>query len=74
MNSASWVTGVSPDALGMPIVKGGPIAVAADRKSFSIKAAGNWTWTYTPTLVSLISAGLLRNSRVLPARPPACGR
>lgn len=46
-----WVTGVSPEALGMPILKDGPIAVSADRKSFSVKAAGNWVWTYTPTLV-----------------------
>ena len=46
-----WVTGVSPEALGMPIMADGPIAVSADRKSFSIKAAGNWVWTYTPTLV-----------------------
>jgi len=46
-----WVTGVSPEALGLPITAGAPIAVSADRKSFSIKAAGNWVWTYTPTLV-----------------------
>jgi hypothetical protein len=46
-----WVTGVSPEALGMPIMKDGPIAISADRKSFSVKAAGNWVWTYTPTLV-----------------------
>jgi hypothetical protein len=46
-----WVTGVSPEALGMPIMQGGPISISADRKSFSIKAAGNWVWTYTPTLV-----------------------
>jgi hypothetical protein len=46
-----WVTGVSPEALGMPITPGSPVAISADRKSFSIKAAGNWVWTYTPTLV-----------------------
>ena len=40
-----------PAGLGMPIVPGGPIVVAADRKSFSMKAAGNWVWTFTPTLV-----------------------
>lgn len=45
-----WVAGVGPEALAMPIVPGGPIAVAPDRKSFSIKGAGNWVWTYTPTL------------------------
>ena len=46
-----WVAGVAPEALGMPIMPGGPISVAADRKSFSVKAAGNWVWTYTPTLL-----------------------
>ncbi len=46
-----WVAGVGPEALGMPIMPGGPISVAADRKSFSIKGASNWVWTYTPTLV-----------------------
>jgi hypothetical protein len=46
-----WVAPVAPEALGMPNMPNGPIAIAADRKSFSIKAAGNWVWTYTPTLV-----------------------
>jgi len=46
-----WVTGISPEALGMPIMPGSPVAISADRKSFAIKAAGNWVWTYTPTLV-----------------------
>jgi hypothetical protein len=46
-----WVTGMSPEALGMPIIKGGPFEVSNDRKNFSVKAAGNWVWTYTPTLV-----------------------
>lgn len=46
-----WVAGVAPEALGMPIMPGGPIVIAADRKSFSIKSAGNWVLTYTPTLV-----------------------
>jgi len=46
-----WVNGMSAEALGLPIMKDGPIMVAADRKSFSVKAAGNWLWTYTPTLV-----------------------
>lgn len=46
-----WVGGAGPEALGMPNMPGGPVSVAADRKSFSMKAAGNWVWTYTPTLV-----------------------
>lgn len=46
-----WVAPVGPEALGMPAMANGPIAVAADRKSFSVKAAGGWVWTYTPTLV-----------------------
>jgi hypothetical protein len=40
-----------PAGLGMPIMPGGPIVVSADRKSFSVKGAENWVWTYTPTLV-----------------------
>ena len=46
-----WVAPVAPEALGMPVMPNGPIAVAPDRKSFSVKAADNWVWTYTPTLV-----------------------
>jgi hypothetical protein len=46
-----FVSGAGPEGLGGPIVPGGPIVIAADRKSFSIKGAGNWVWTYTPTLV-----------------------
>jgi hypothetical protein len=45
------VGGAGPEGLGMPIVPGGPVVIAADRKSFSMKAAGNWVWTLTPTLV-----------------------
>lgn len=45
------VPGMSPEVLGMPIMPGGPVSVAADRKSFSVKGAGSWVWTYTPTLV-----------------------
>lgn len=41
---------VAPDVLGMPITKDGPVVVAADRKTFSVKAGGSWVWTYTPTL------------------------
>ena len=46
-----WVAGAGPEGLGMPITKDGPISVSADRKSFSIKGAGNWVWTYTPTVL-----------------------
>jgi hypothetical protein len=46
-----WVAGVGPEALDMPARPGSPISVAADRKSFSVQAAGNWVWTYTPTLL-----------------------
>jgi hypothetical protein len=45
-----WVAGVAPEALGMPIMPGNPITIAADRKSFSVEGAGNWVWTYTPAL------------------------
>lgn len=41
---------VAPDVLGMPITKDGPVVVAADRKTFSVKAGDSWVWTYTPTL------------------------
>jgi hypothetical protein len=40
-----------PAALGMPTHSGGPIAIAADRKSFSVNGAENWVWTFTPALV-----------------------
>lgn len=46
-----WVGGAGPEALGMPNMAGSPVTIAADRKSFSMKGAGNWVWTYTPTLV-----------------------
>ena len=50
--AASLSVGVAdPAALGMPTGSGGPIAVAADRRSFSVKGAENWVWTFTPTLV-----------------------
>lgn len=49
--STLWVGGAGPEVLGMPIMKGGPVSIAADRKSFSLQGAGNWVWTYTPTLV-----------------------
>ncbi len=50
-NVTLFVAGAEPEALGMPIMPGGPITIAADRKSFSLKGAENWVWTYTPTLV-----------------------
>ena len=46
-----YVGGADPQGLAMPITAGGPVAIAPDRKSFSIKGAENWVWTYTPTLV-----------------------
>lgn len=45
-----FMAGVGPETLGMPNMKGGPVTIAADRKSFSVKGAENWVWTYTPTL------------------------
>ena len=30
---------------------GAPVSVSADRKSFTIRGAENWYWTYTPTFV-----------------------
>ena len=43
--------GAAPGALAMPITADGPIVVTADRKSFSLKGAENWVWTFTPTLL-----------------------
>jgi hypothetical protein len=47
------VAPAEPAILGMASMapKGGPISVSADGKSFSMKSAGNWTWTYTPTIL-----------------------
>jgi hypothetical protein len=46
------VAPVDPNILAMPgVAPGGPIAVAADGKSFSMKGAENWIWTYKPTIV-----------------------
>jgi hypothetical protein len=44
---------VEPGILGMPpeMTKGGPISVSSDGKSFSVKGAENWVWTFTPTVV-----------------------
>jgi len=46
-----WLAGADPGALALPIMKDGPIVISADRKSFSIKGAENWVWTFTPTLL-----------------------
>ena len=35
----------------MPMPKGSPISVSADRKSFTMPGAENWTLTLTPTVV-----------------------
>ena len=41
-----------PRILGMPeMAQGGPVSVSSDGKSFSMKGAENWTWTFTPTIV-----------------------
>ena len=46
-----FVGGADPAGLGGPIT-GGPLTVAADRKSFTAPGTGKWMWTYTPTLVN----------------------
>ena len=45
------VGGISPEVLGMPIMKDGFITTSPDRKTFSVGKPGDWVWTYTPTLV-----------------------
>ncbi len=40
-----------PSILAMPVPKGMPVSVSADRKSFTMPGADNWSWTLTPTLV-----------------------
>jgi hypothetical protein len=40
-----------PAILAMPMPKGGPISVSADRKSFTMPGGENWIWTLTPTVV-----------------------
>ena len=44
---------VDPGILGLPpeMTKGGPVSVASDGKSFSVKGAENWVWTFIPTIV-----------------------
>jgi hypothetical protein len=44
-----WVGGAGPEILGMPNMPGSPVTISADRKSFSMKGASNWVWTYTPS-------------------------
>ncbi len=49
-----WVAGAGPEMLDMPSMgnmPGSPIKFTADGKSFSMKGADNWVWTYTPTIV-----------------------
>ncbi len=46
-----WVGGAGPEILAAPVMAAGPVTIAADRKSFSMKGAENWVWTFTPTLV-----------------------
>lgn len=44
--------GAGPEVLALPALPtGGFISVAADRKSFTLKGAENWSWTFTPTLL-----------------------
>lgn len=40
-----------PSVLAMSLPKGSPISVSADRKSFTMPGAENWSWTLTPTVV-----------------------
>jgi hypothetical protein len=46
-----WVGIAGAEVLGAPNMPGSPVTIAADRKSFTLKGAENWVWTYTPTLV-----------------------
>ena len=43
--------GANPGGHAMPMTKGGPITIAADRKTFFMTGAEHWVWTFTPTLV-----------------------
>jgi hypothetical protein len=42
---------ISPEVLGMPIMKEGFMTTSPDRKTFSVGELSGWKWTYTPTLV-----------------------
>ena len=47
-----FIGGADPQILAMPMGAGGPaVSVAADRKSFTMKGAENWAWTFTPTIL-----------------------
>jgi hypothetical protein len=52
--SVLFVPVAGPELLGMPNMPnmpGSPVTIAADKKSFTVKGAENWAWTYTPTLL-----------------------
>lgn len=51
VNVLLHITGIGPEVLAMPIMKGAPLSISADRTSFSMKGAENWVWTFVPTLV-----------------------
>jgi hypothetical protein len=40
-----------PVVLAMPMPKGSPISVTADKKSFTMLGAKDWIFTLTPTVV-----------------------
>jgi hypothetical protein len=40
-----------PVVLGMTMPAGAPFSVSADKKTFSMKGAENWVWTFTPSVV-----------------------
>jgi hypothetical protein len=47
-----FLTLMDASMLGMPIPAGNKsMSVAADRKSFTLNGADNWSWTYTPNVV-----------------------
>lgn len=51
-NVTLYVAMVDPGILAMPeMAKDGPISVSSDGKSFSVKGAEDWVWTYTPKIV-----------------------
>ena len=51
MNKPLRIAAAFAGLLALQAIGMGIVTVAKDGKSFAIKAAGNWTWTYTPTLV-----------------------
>ena len=40
-----------PAGMAMTMPAGSPMSVSADKKSFSIKGAEQWVWTFTPSVV-----------------------